>query len=289
VHTLRTPEDAEWIRERLLPGAPVVVVGAGFIGAEVAASARVMGCDVTILEIAPIPLSRILGPEIGEIYTAIHRGHGVNMRTGTGLDEIVAGRRGEVGAVIDTTGARHDAAVVVIGVGLAPDTELAERSGVAVADGVTVDEHCETSVPGVFAAGDVARHPNPILGRSVRVEAWQNAQHQAAAAALNMLGRPTVFAEVPWFWSDQYDMNLQMAGMPQDCDEVVMRGEVDAGSFSVFYLSRGTLEGVVGINRPLDVRIGRRLIGQRARPPADVLRDELSDLTHLVDATPTGV
>jgi 3-phenylpropionate/trans-cinnamate dioxygenase ferredoxin reductase subunit len=279
VFTLRSIEDALAIKERLTPGAPIIVVGAGFIGAEVAASARMMGCEVIMLEIAPVPLSRVLGPAVGEIFSQIHREHGVNVVCGTGLDHI--GGETHVTHVVTAEGARHDAAAVILGVGLVPDLELARSAGVRLADGAVVDERCRTSTPDLYAAGDIAQHPNPILGRSIRVEQWQNAQHQAQAAARSMLGGDKPFAEVPWFWSDQYDINLQMAGLPSATDRPVFRGDVEARSFSVFYLRDGVVSGVVGLNHVLDVRVGRKLIAQRAMIAPDPLADESTDLASL--------
>ena len=276
VHTLRAIGDALAIKERLKPGAPIAVVGAGFIGAEVAASARLLGCEVTLLETADVPLNRVLGPEVGKIYSDIHRDHGVHVRCGVGLDRIEGGR--EVSRVIATDGTAHDASAVIIGVGLVPDIEIARAAGAQIGNGVVVNDRCETTVPDVYAAGDIAFHPNRILGRMIRVEQWQNAQHQAQAAARNMLGADTPFAEVPWFWSDQYDINLQMAGLPSASDQPVIHGDVDTRHFSVFYLRDGVVEGVVGMNRVLDVRVGRRLIGLRATVPVEALADESTDL-----------
>jgi 3-phenylpropionate/trans-cinnamate dioxygenase ferredoxin reductase subunit len=282
VHTLRTLEDAVAIRQRLVPGAPIVVVGAGFIGAEVAASARMLGCEVTILEIAEVPLNRVLGPQVGHIYTQIHRDHGVAVRCGVGLDTITG--QHEVTEVIATDGTVHEATAVIIGVGLVPDEEMARDAEIVIGNGVVVDQFCRTSAQDVYAAGDIAFHPNPILGQSFRVEQWQNAQHQGQAAARSMLGIERPYAEIPWFWSDQYDLNLQMAGLPTATDSVVFRGDVDARTFSVFYLRDGVLEGVVGINRVLDVRVGRKLIAQRAVIAPNVLADESTDLASLVAA-----
>lgn len=278
-HTLRTLGDAIAIRDQLQPGLRVVVVGAGFIGAEVAASARLVGCDVTIFEIADVPLSRVLGVDVGRRYAEIHREHGVELRTGIGLDRIEG--KGRVRRVIASDGSVHDAELVIAGVGLAPDVVTASSSGIDVGNGIIVDELCETSVPDVFAAGDVALHPNPILGQTIRVEQWQNAQHQGAAAARNMHGRREPFAEVPWFWSDQYDVNLQMAGLPTGLDRAVFRGDAHSRSFSVFYLRDGLVVGVVGLNRVKDVRHGRRLIHDHAVVTPEALADESVDLAEL--------
>jgi 3-phenylpropionate/trans-cinnamate dioxygenase ferredoxin reductase component len=279
VFTLRTLDDSLAIKERLVPGAPIVVIGAGFIGAEVAASAQVIGCDVTVLEVADVPLSRVLGPEVGHIYSDIHRERGVNLRTGASLERIEGD--GQVRRVVASDGRVHEAVAVVIGVGIEPDLGPVRGSQIAIGNGIVVNELCEASVDDVYAAGDVALHPNPILGRTIRIEQWQNAQHQAAAAARNMLGAGKPFAEVPWFWSDQYDLNLQMAGLPSSTDEAVFRGDVDGRSFSVFYLRDGVLEGVVGVNRVRDVRTGRRLIQQHVAPDRDALADESVDLGDL--------
>jgi len=279
VYTLRTRDDSLAIAARLRPGAQVVVVGAGFIGAEVAASARALGCEVTMLEIADVPLSRVLGAEVGERYAAMHREEGVDLRTGVGIARVEGD--GKVRRVIATDGSIHEADVVVAGVGIAPDVAVATASGIEIGNGIVVSERCETSVPDVFAAGDVAVHPNPILGRMIRVEQWQNAQHQGAAAARNMLGHDEPFAEVPWFWSDQYDVNLQMAGLPNASDDVVFRGDNTSRSFTVFYLRDGLLAAVVALNRTKDVSQGRRLIQERAAIGAAVLADESVELAGL--------
>lgn len=284
VHTLRTLDDSLAIRAQLQTGARVVVVGAGFIGAEVAASARMMGCQVTMFEIADVPLSRVLGAEVGERYAAIHREEGVELHTGVGLTRIEG--NGGVRRVVATDGAVYDADVVIAGVGIAPDVAVATSSGIDIGNGVVVSERCETSIPGVFAAGDVALHPNPILGQIIRVEQWQNAQHQGAAAARNMLGHDEPFTEVPWFWSDQYDVNLQMAGLPDASDDVVFRGDSSSRTFSVFYLRGGVLVGAVGLNRTKDVSHGRRLIHERAEVSPDALADESVDLAALGKARP---
>jgi 3-phenylpropionate/trans-cinnamate dioxygenase ferredoxin reductase subunit len=279
VHMLRTLDDSLAIKAQLQPGAQVVVVGAGFIGAEVAASARVMGCAVTMFEIADVPLSRVLGAEVGQRYAAIHREEGVVLHTGVGLTRIEG--NGSVRRVVATDGTVHDADVVIAGVGIVPDMSVATTSGIEVGNGIIVSDRCETSVPDVFAAGDVALHPNPILGQIIRVEQWQNAQHQAAAAARNMLGHHEPFTEVPWFWSDQYDVNLQMAGLPTASDDVVFRGDNTSRTFSVFYLREGVLVGVVGLNRTKDVSHGRRLIHEHAAVSPDALADDSVDLASL--------
>jgi len=258
VFYLRRLDDALALREHLIPAAQVVVIGAGFIGAEVAASARTLGCKVTMFEIAEIPLGRALGPTIGQIYADLHRERGVVLCTGAGVERIEG--HGHVQRVVTIDGRVHEASVVVIGVGLLPDLELARRSGFAFGNGIVVDEYCQTSVDDVFAAGDIAHHPNHFLGRRIRVEHWQNAQHQGTAAARNMLGQQKPFCEVPWVWSDQYEHNLQIVGLPGPTERVVVRGDAATRNFSAFFVRDGRLAAALAVNRPEDVRVARLMI-----------------------------
>jgi 3-phenylpropionate/trans-cinnamate dioxygenase ferredoxin reductase subunit len=283
VFTLRTIDDALAIRERLMPGAPVVVIGAGFIGSEVAASAKTVGCEVTLLELAPVPLVRAIGEECGRVCAAIHREHGVDLRTGIpGIERI----EGDGGArrVVLTDGSKLDAAVVVVGVGIDPATELAESAGLELANGIVVDERCETSIPDIYAAGDVAHHPNPVLGERIRVEHWQNAQNQGAAAARAMLGKLDRYEDLPWFWSDQYDVNIQMFGHPVAWDRIVFRGDVDGRSFSAFYVKDGRVLAVLAINRAKEARAARALIQNQTPVTPEALADEGTDLKALAKA-----
>jgi 3-phenylpropionate/trans-cinnamate dioxygenase ferredoxin reductase subunit len=276
VFFLRGLDDALALREHLVPGAPVVVIGAGFIGAEVAASARTLGCEVTMLEIAEIPLGRVLGPEIGQLYAEVHREHGVELRTSVGVERIEG--HGHVQRVIATDGRTHDASVVVIGVGLVPELDLARRSGLACGNGVIVDEYCRTSVGDVFAAGDIANQPNRFLGRRIRVEHWQNAQHQGAAAARNMLGRQKPFHEIPWVWSDQYEHNLQVVGLPHHTQRMVLRGDPAARNFSAFFIRDGRVTAALAVNRPGDVRVARLMIQHGTEVSEGLLADVGADL-----------
>ena len=265
-------EDSVALLEHLVPGAPVVVIGAGFIGAEVAASVLKLGCEVTVLEISPIPLGRALGPRIGQIYADLHRERGVNLRTGVGVERIEG--NGRLKRVVASDGQTHDAAVVVIGIGQIPDTGLARRSGIPVGNGIEVDELCQTGVADIFAAGDIAYHPNRFLGRHIRIEHWQNAQHQGAAAARNMLGQAKPFHEVPWVWSDQYEHNLQLVGFPDPGEHLVVRGDPSERNFSAFFLRDNRVIAALAVNRPQDVRIARQMIqfGTKVSEP------ELADL-----------
>ncbi len=276
VHQLRSLDDAMAIRDALVPGATVVVIGGGFIGAEVAASARTVGCDVTIIELADVPLARALARDMSLRFADEHRAAGVTLCTGVGVSAIEG--VDHVTAVVDSTGVHHRADVVVVGIGLVPNVELAAEAGLAVDNGVVVDEHCATSNPAVFAAGDVANFHSSALGRRVRRENWQNAADQGAAAALGMLDRATPYCESPWFWSDQYDLRLHLCGRSDGADQVVWRGDLASASACAFYLRDGVLIGAAGINRPKDVRAALSLVVGGRSVPADVLADESIDL-----------
>ena len=276
---LRTLDDATAIASRLGDGASVVVVGAGFVGAEVAASAVARGCRVTMLEAEVAPLQRVFGPDLGAFFADLHRSHGVDLRTRTTVERFTGGDRVE--RVVLSDGDTVEADIVVVGIGVTPATELAEAAGAVVADGVAVDERCRTSIDGLYAAGDVTRHPNRILGTSLRLESWHNAQQQAVAAAGSMIGEPGAYDEVPWFWSDQYDVNLQMAGLPVTSGRACVRGDPGGGSFCVFAVRDGRLVGALGVNRPRDLRRSMALI--RSQAPVDPARlsDEDVDLRTL--------
>ncbi len=265
VHTLRTLADSLAIRAEF-DASPrrVVVVGAGFIGAEVAATARGRGLDVTMVEMARTPLERVLGAEMGRVCAEVHRDHGVDLRLGVGVAEIAGADHVEQVTLSD--GARLDADVVVVGVGVIPNTEWLEGSGLAIGDGVVCDETC-LAAPGVVAAGDVARWPNRLFGQSMRVEHWDNAVEGGMAAARRLLagdaGEP--LAPVPWFWSDQYDRKIQLAGRCDPGDEVaVVTGSVAERRFAAIYGRAGRITAVLGFNRPRHVMQYRRLIARGA-------------------------
>lgn len=277
---LRTLEDSDRIRARIARAARIVVVGAGFIGAEVAASARTMGLEVTVLEALDVPLERALGKEMGAVYAEIHRDEGVDLRTGEGVDSIE--ESGEGVKVRTSLGATIEGDAVVIGVGIEPSIELAESLGAEIDNGVVVDEFCRTSVKGVFAAGDIANHYHPVFERHIRVEHFDNSLKQGAAAARNMLGRNVPYDDPHWFWSDQYGNNLQYGGFAAEWDEIVVRGSVAERDFTAFYLNGGVLLATLGLNRGKDVRRAMKLISARATPDPAALGDEDVDLRTLM-------
>ncbi len=262
VFYLRDIDDSLRLRERLVPGVRLAVIGAGFIGLEVAATARKRGASVVVLELAPHVLARVCPPEIADYVTELHRKNGVEIRTGVGVAAIED--KGSGLAIITGDGERIEADFAAIGIGAQPNTEIAAVAGLAIEDGIKVDEFGRSSDPQIYAAGDVTRHFNPLVGRHIRLEAWQNAQNQAIAVAKVMAGGNVAFAEVPWFWTDQFDMNLQMAGAPDRWDRLVFRGEPAERSFTVFHLADGKPVAVTTVNAVRDMRFGRMLI-QRAQ------------------------
>lgn len=244
IQYLRDLADSEQIAERIERGGRLVVVGSGWIGAEVAASARQKGSEVTMIETAAVPLERVLGRQLGKVYLGLHRDHGVEF-----LPEATVERfEGEtaVERVITRDGAEIETDFVVVGIGVAPRVELAEAAGLRVDNGILVDEHLRTSAPGVFAAGDVANARHPFYGRHLRVEHWANALHQGPVAARSMLGKEAVHDEIPYFFSDQYETGMEYAGHATEWDEVVFRGHPESREFVAFWLAEGRV--VAGMN-----------------------------------------
>jgi 3-phenylpropionate/trans-cinnamate dioxygenase ferredoxin reductase component len=287
VHYLRRLGDSETLREVIGRGGSLVVVGAGWIGLEVAAAARQAGVEVTIIEPQPTPLHAVLGPEVGELFAALHREHGVDVRTGSGVTAI-GGVDGQATAVTTTTGLVVPADAVVVGVGIVPNTRLAEAAGLTVDNGIVVDELLQSSDDAIWAAGDVANAFHPLLGQRLRVEHWANATNQGkaagaamAAAARGESGEP--YAKLPYFFSDQYDLSMEYHGHVDTAgyDVVVLRGEPEPGSpWLAFWLRKGRVLAGMNVNdwdaadaiKAL-VRAGTPVVRDRLADPAVPLTD----------------
>lgn len=283
VYDLRTVADADRLREAMARGGRAVVVGLGFIGAEVAAAMRQSGLEVVAIEPFKTPLYRALGEEIGRVVEGLHRDNGVEMI----LDDAVTAFEGagKVERVVTRNGRRIDCSLAVFGLGIEPATELVAGTTVRVDNGIVVDDQCRTNVPGIFAAGDVANHYHPVCARQMRVEHWQNGVKQGAAAARSMLGRGQAYDEVHWFWSDQFDANIQYAGFHAAWDRLVVRGSLESRKFLAFYLTEGRVESVVAINQGRDMRRTFPIIKARAAVDPASLADPNVDLRTLAPAT----
>jgi 3-phenylpropionate/trans-cinnamate dioxygenase ferredoxin reductase subunit len=282
VHYLRTIEDVDRIRDHLRPGARAIIVGAGYIGLEVAAVARQLDVGVTVVELAPEILARIEAPPVAAFYARVHRAAGVNIRCGTAVARIHGEHR--VAAVTLTDGTELPADLVIIGIGIQPATELAEAAGLPCDNGIVVDEFCRTADPHVLAIGDCTSHPNPLLGRRLRLESVHNAQEQAKTAAATILGKPVPYAQIPWFWSDQYDLKLQIVGFSSRHDQAVIRGDPETRSFAVFFLADGRLTACYAINSPREFMLSKRLIAAGACPDPAALADTARPFKDLAAA-----
>lgn len=281
VHYLRTIADVRGIRAEFDRGNRLVVVGAGYIGLEVAAVCRQLGMDVTVVEIADRVMSRVVSPHVSDFYALEHTSHGVKLRLSTGLAEF-AGKDGRISGIVTSEGETIAADFVLVGAGIEPVTELAANAGLEVDNGIVVDDRCRTADPHIYAVGDCTSHPNTIYGRRVRLESVHNAVEQAKTAASNICGDEAHYAQVPWFWSDQYDLKLQIAGLSQGYDEVVLRGDPSARSFACFYLRDGVLIAVDAINSPREFMQSKAPIAARARIPPDRLADAKVAVKDLV-------
>jgi 3-phenylpropionate/trans-cinnamate dioxygenase ferredoxin reductase subunit len=281
VQTLRHADDARRLREQIHPATDVVVVGGGFIGLEIAATARALGKNVTVLEAAGRLMGRAASQEISAHFLALHRGWGIDVRLGTAVAAIV-GEGGRVTAVETSAGDVVPAQAVVIGIGVVPNVGVAETAGLAVDNGVVVNDFMETSVPEVLAIGDLVSFDHWDAGRRVRLESVQNAVDQAKTAASTIMSARKPFRDVPWFWSDQGDAKLQMVGLAQSATQSVVRGSANARDFSVFHYAGERLVAVDSVNRAGDHMVGRRLLGAGISPAPEVVADEGTDLKTLL-------
>jgi len=277
IHYLRSLDDSDALRRRLDDGGRLLVIGAGWIGCEVAASARQKGLEVTVIHPGSVPLERVLGEEVGGIYRDIHLDHGVQMQPGVRAEAFEGSRGVER---VRTSAGVVECDLVVVGVGVEPATALAAQAGLAVDDGVVVDSRLETSVPGTFAAGDAAKHAHPVLG-SLRVEHWANALHQGPAAARNMLEGDQPYERLPYFFSDQYDVGMEYAGHARDWDDVVVRGDVGSREFIAFWLKDGRVLAGMNVNVWDVTEAIARLINQRVIVDENRLADPDTPLEEL--------
>jgi 3-phenylpropionate/trans-cinnamate dioxygenase ferredoxin reductase component len=246
VHHLRTRDDALALRDAIRGGGRVAVIGAGWIGSEVAASAREMGAEVVLIDPAPVPLRRVVGEQVGALFTGLHREHGVTLRLGSGVRELRG--HGSVEEVVLTDGRVEAASIVVAGIGVTPNVALAEQAGLVVADGVVVDEHLEAGGSGIYAAGDVASAYHPHYRRHLRVEHWSTALNQGGTAGRNAAGAGEVYDRLPYFFSDQYDLGLEYVGHGHADDVVVLRGDAADRKLIVFWLRQGRVTAAMNVN-----------------------------------------
>ena len=284
-HYLRTLADVDRIRARFIEGARLVIIGGGYVGLEVAAVAVKQGLQVVVLEAAERVLSRVTAPAVSSFYEKVHREAGVDVRTGIQVEAFELNRdRSRVSSVLCVDGQRLPCDLLVAGIGLVPNTELAAACGLKVDDGILVDTASRTSDPNIVAAGDCTRYDSALYGRSIRLESVPSALEQARCAAATLTGQNRRNESVPWFWSDQYDLKLKMVGLSQGYEQLVLRGSPDAGSFCAFYLKGRRVLAVDTVNRVPDFMVAKRLVGERVEVEPSRLADEAIPLKSLLPA-----
>ena len=277
IHYLRTMDDVDGIRADVKPGANLVIVGGGYIGLEVAAVGIELGMNVHVLEMEERILQRVTTPEMSAYYDKLHTDRGVHIHTQTGVTGFAG--NGSVEKVL--CGEKSfDADIVIVGIGIIPNIEIAEEAGIHCDNGIVVDDHCRTSDPDIYAAGDCTNHPNPLMNKRLRLESVPNAMDQARVSTANMLGDDKVYAAIPWFWSDQYELKLQMVGFSADGDSQVLRGDMDNHQFAIFYLKDGKVVAADAVNSPKEFMLCKQLVGKPADPAK--LADPETDLKSLL-------
>lgn len=282
VHYVRTIQDILKLKEDFAAGRRLVIIGGGYIGLEAASVGIKLGLQVTVIEALPRVLARVTAPEISAFYERVHREHGVNLLTGVGVEAVEGAER--VDTVVLADGTRVPADIVIVGVGLIPNTELAEAAGLEVSNGIVVDAHARTNDPDIVSAGDCTNHVNGFLGRQLRLESVPNAIEMARIAAATLTGKLVTYNAVPWFWSDQYDLKLQMVGLSQGYDQIVVRGDMAGNTFSAFYLKDGVIIAADAINRPQEFMVSKKLVGERRVVDPAILIDESVPLKNLTAA-----
>ena len=271
VHVLRTLADVHAVRAEAVPGTRVVIVGAGYIGLESAATFRKLGLEVTVIEMMDRVMSRVVAPEMSRFYAGEHLAHGVSILIGKRVSALQGVAR--VTAVECSDGTRVPADLVLVGIGLVPNTELASAAGIRCEDGIAVDEHCRTNDPNIYAIGDCCSFQSPLYGRRIRLESVDNAFEQARTAAANICGRVLAHDKTPWFWSDQYELKLQIVGLCQGYDQVILRGDPASRAFSCCYLRNGELIALDAVNHARDFMAARKLLAEHAKPDPARLAD----------------
>lgn len=284
VFYLRTFDDSARLLQTLKARGRLLVIGAGFIGLEIAAAARRLTCEVTVVEAADRILGRVAPPEVSSFVEQRHRREGVDIRLGVTPLSTTTDATGSVRSVELSSGERLDVGAVAIGIGIVPNCGLADRAGLDIANGIRVDECCRTSDDAIFAAGDVAIQYNPVTRCELRQESWQNAQDQGSSAGSGLAGSPQPVTAVPWAWSDHYDLNLQVAGTRMAGDRIVVRGDPGADGFSAVFLDGPRMRGAVTLNRGREMTAFKRMLAQGATPDAEHLRDESVNLRSLMRA-----
>ena len=282
VHYLRDISDGDGIKKSLENAKHAVIVGGGYIGLETAASLRKSGIEVTVLEMAPRVLARVTTPELSAFYKRVHSEEGVVIKTGIGIDCFEGSDK--VTGVRCSDGTLLPADLIVVGIGVLPNIELAQEAGLEIDNGIVVDEFARTQDPDIVSVGDVTNHPNAIYDIRLRLESVPNATEQAKSAAASICGKEKVYSALPWFWSDQYDLKLQIAGLSQGFDQVVIRGDVSKGrSFAAFYLKEGKLIAADCVNRPQEFMVSKRLISANMSPTVEQLTNESTPLKALLE------
>jgi 3-phenylpropionate/trans-cinnamate dioxygenase ferredoxin reductase subunit len=277
IHYLRTMDDVDGIRADVKPGANLVIVGGGYIGLEVAAVGIELGMNVHVLEMEERILQRVTTPEMSAYYHKLHSDRGVHIHTQTGVTGFSGNGKVEKVLCGDESFA---ADIVIVGIGIIPNIEIAEEAGIHCDNGIVVDDHCCTSDPDIYAAGDCTNHPNPLMNKRLRLESVPNAMDQARVSTANMLGDDKVYAAIPWFWSDQYELKLQMVGFSADGDSQVLRGDMENHQFAIFYLKDGKVVAADAVNSPKEFMLCKQLVGKPADPAQ--LADPETDLKSLL-------
>ena len=280
IHYLRGLDDANSLKENLKEGTKLVIVGAGYIGLEVAAVAASLKIETSVIDIADRVMSRTVDPLISDYYHSLHKNNGVNIHLKHGLKSITG--EGNVEKVFCTNNLELDADIVVIGAGVIPNDELALTAGLTCENGIVVNEFGQTEDKNIYACGDCTNHPNKILGRKLRLESVHNAMEQSKAVASSIMGLKEPYNQVPWFWSDQYDHKLQIVGLSGDHDEVIMRGSKSEQSFLLFYLKDKEIIAVNAINSSKEFLISKKLVANKVRISSDIISDQSSNLNELL-------